>query len=167
DNFASIERAVEEGRTVYDNLKKAISFILPTSAAEAFIVVLAILFGSQLPITPLQILWVNMVTAATLGMALAWEATEGDVMRRPPRPPDEPLLTPFMIWRVVFVGTLLLLGAGLLFLEQKANAGTSLAFARTAAVNAMVVGEIFYLLNARFHVAPALTREGLFGSRAV
>jgi magnesium-transporting ATPase (P-type) len=88
-------------------------------------------------------------------------------MRRPPRPPDEPLLTPFMIWRVVFVGTLLLLGAGLLFLEQKANEGTSLAFARTAAVNAMVVGEIFYLLNARFHVAPALTREGLFGSRPV
>jgi P-type Ca2+ transporter type 2C len=167
DNFASIERAIEEGRTVYDNLQKAIVFILPTSAAEALVIVVAILAGMALPITPVQILWVNMITAATLGMALAWEPTESDVMQRPPRPPGEPLLTPFMIWRVAFVGILLLLGAGLLFLEQKARPGTSLAYARTVAVNALVMGEIFYLVNARFHSRAALTRDGLFGSRPV
>jgi magnesium-transporting ATPase (P-type) len=167
DNFASIERAIEEGRTVYDNLKKAIAFILPTSAAEAFVIVIAILFGMELPITPVQVLWVNMITAATLGMALAWEATEGDVMRRPPRPTDEPLLTPFMVWRIAFVGVLLMLGSGLLFLEQRAHSETSLEYARTVAVNALVMGEILYLLNARFMHAPALNRDGLFGSREV
>ena len=167
DNFASIERAIEEGRTVYDNLKKAILVLLPTSAAEALIIVIAILFGLALPITPVQILWINMVTAATLGMALAWERTEGDVMQHPPRPTDEPLLTGFMIWRVGFVGLLLLLGAGLLFLLEQARDETTLEYARTVAVNALVIGEIFYLFNARFLLKPACTKDGIFGSRAV
>jgi magnesium-transporting ATPase (P-type) len=167
DNFASIERAIEEGRTVYDNLKKAILFLLPTSAAEALIIVIAIMLGLALPITPVQILWINMITAATLGMALAWERAEGDIMRRPPRPTDEPLLTGFMLWRVGFVGLLLLLGAGFLFLQEQARDGTTLEYARTVAVNALVMGEIFYLLNVRFLHSPAYTRDGLLGSRAV
>ncbi|MDZ7781404.1 MAG: HAD-IC family P-type ATPase [Halioglobus sp.] len=85
DNFASIERAIEEGRTVYDNLKKAILFLLPTNLAEALVIVVAILTGMALPITPVQILWVNMVTASPLGIAFAWERPEGDLMRRTPR----------------------------------------------------------------------------------
>jgi magnesium-transporting ATPase (P-type) len=113
-----------------------------------------------------QILWINMITAATLGMALAWERAEGEVMQRPPRPTDEPLITGFMLWRVGFVGLLLLLGVGLLFLQEQAR-GTSLEFARTVSVNALVMGEMFYLLNVRFLHKPAYTRDGLLGSRAV
>ncbi|TVR82255.1 MAG: HAD family hydrolase [Rhodospirillales bacterium] len=166
DNFASIERAIEEGRTVYDNLKKAILFLLPISAAEASIIVVAILAGMALPITPVQILWINMVSAVTLGMAFAWERAEGDIMQRPPRPTDEPLLSGFMLWRIGFVGLLLLVGAGLLFLQEQSRPETSLEFARTVAVNALVAGEIFYLLNARFFHKPSYSREALIGSRA-
>jgi magnesium-transporting ATPase (P-type) len=97
DNFASIEHAIEEGRTVYDNLKKAIQFLLPINAAEASVIVIAILAGMALPITPVQILWVNMVSAVTLGIAFAWQRPEGNLMQRPPRRTDEPLLTGFMV----------------------------------------------------------------------
>jgi magnesium-transporting ATPase (P-type) len=100
DNFASIVDAIEEGRTVYDNLKKSILFILPASGGEALTIVAAIMLGSVLPITPVQILWVNMVTAITLSVALAFEPAEPDIMRRPPRRPDEPILSRFLIWRV-------------------------------------------------------------------
>lgn len=167
DNFASIERAVEEGRRVYDNLRKTITFLLPINAAEASVIVIAILAGMALPITPVQILWVNMVSAVTLGIAFAWEHAEGDLMRRKPRSTDEPLLTGFMIWRIGFVGLLLLLGAGSLFLREQMHDATSLAFARTLAVNALVIGEIAYLLNARFFRAPSYTLQGLFGNRVV
>jgi hypothetical protein len=94
DNFVSIEQAIEEGRTVYDNLKKAIAFLLPINAAEASVIVIAILVGMVLPITPVQILWVNMVSSVALAMALAFEATEAEVMARPPRRPREPLRRP-------------------------------------------------------------------------
>jgi magnesium-transporting ATPase (P-type) len=167
DNFASIQRAVEEGRTVYDNLRKAILFILPTNAAQALIIVTAILAGLTLPVTPVQILWVNMITAVTLGIAFAWEKAEGAVMARPPHPTDEPLLTPFVIWRTALVGVLLLLGAGLLFFWYERDPAASLEQARTVAVNALVMGQIFYLLNARFFQASALTRDGLLGNRVV
>jgi magnesium-transporting ATPase (P-type) len=164
DNFASIERAVEEGRTVYDNLRKAILFILPTNAAQALVIVTSILLGWMLPITPVQILWVNMITAITLGLAFAWEKAEGDVMLRPPRDGEEPLLTPFVIWRVAFVGVLLLVGAGGLFMVEQAREATSLEYARTMAVNALVMGQIFYLVSARFFFKPSWTLDGLFGN---
>jgi magnesium-transporting ATPase (P-type) len=167
DNFASIERAIEEGRNVYDNLKKAILFILPTNVAQALVIVIAIVAGMTLPITPVQILWVNMITAVTLGIAFAWERPEGDLMRRPPRSADEPLLTGFMIWRSGFVGMLLLAGAGLLFVQEQARETSTLEFARTLAVNALVMGQIGYLLNARFFHAPSWTLTGLAGSKAV
>jgi len=167
DNFASIEKAVEEGRTVYDNLRKAILFILPTNAAQALIVVAAILLNMTLPVTPVQILWVNMITAVTLGIAFAWEKAEGDLMKRPPHPTDEPLLTGFVIWRVCFVGILLLLGAGFLFLQEQANDATTVAYGRTMAVNALVMGQIFYLLNTRFFYASAISVQGLIGNRVV
>jgi magnesium-transporting ATPase (P-type) len=165
DNFASIEHAVEEGRIVYDNLKKAILFVLPTNVAQAFIIVIAIAAGMTLPITPVQILWVNMITAVTLGIAFAWEQAEGDLMRRPPRRPDEPLLTRFVVWRSGFVGLLILLGAGSLFLYAEAGNTDTLEFARTMAVNALVMGQIGYVLTVRFFSAPSFTPEALTGSR--
>jgi magnesium-transporting ATPase (P-type) len=129
------------------------------------VIVAAILLGAVLPVTPVQILWVNMITAVTLGIALAWERAEGDIMQRPPRDPKEPLLTGFMLWRIGFVGLILLLGVGLLFMQEMGRGETSLAYARTLAVNALVMGQIAYVLNARFFFAPSWTLDGLFGSR--
>ncbi len=167
DNFASIAHAVEEGRTVYDNLRKAILFILPTNGAQALVIIAAILLGmAHLPITPVQILWVNMVTAVTLALALAFEPTEARVMRRPPRDPHEPLLTGFMLWRIGFVSVLLVIAPLGLFLWETGR-GATLEEARTVAVNALVVGEIFYLFNSRYLHQSSLSREGLLGSRPV
>ncbi|MEW6025573.1 MAG: HAD-IC family P-type ATPase, partial [Pseudomonadota bacterium] len=166
DNFASIAHAVEEGRTVYGNLKKALIFILPTNAAQAGMVVIAILLGFTLPVTPVQILWVNMVTAVTLALALAFERPEPDVMRQPPRDPREPLLTPFMLWRIVFVTVFLVAGALGLFLWELER-GMPLEVARTAAINALVMGEIFYLFNCRRLTAPVVGWSGFVGNPAV
>jgi magnesium-transporting ATPase (P-type) len=166
DNFASIAHAVEEGRAVYGNLKKAIVFILPTNAAEAGMVVIAILLGLTLPITPAQILWVNMVTAVTLALALAFERPEPEAMRQPPRNPNEPLLTRFMLWRIGFVSAILVAGSLGLFLWELER-GVPLEVARAAAINALVMGEIFYLFNCRRLTASVVGWSGLFDNRAV
>ncbi|MGM0424991.1 MAG: cation-transporting P-type ATPase [Thermodesulfobacteriota bacterium] len=175
DNFASIANAVEEGRTVYDNLKKAILFILPTNGGQALVIIASILLGLgildaeghfALPITPPQILWINMVTAVTLALALAFEPPEANVMRRPPRSPDEPIISGFLIWRVAFVSMLLVLGAlghYIWLLEQ--GAGQDLA--GTAAINTLVVGQIFYLFNSRRIYASVWSPKDILGSRAV
>ncbi len=163
DNFSTIAHAVEEGRTVYDNLKKAIVFIIPTNGGEAGMVLVAILFGMTLPITPVQILWVNMVTAVTLALALSFEKAEPDVMRRPPRSVGEPLLSGFMIWRIVFVSVLLTAGPIFLFTWESAR-GVSVEMARTAAINALVAGEIAYLFNCRYLLAPVRTWKDFTGN---
>lgn len=166
DNFATIAEAVRAGRTVYDNLKKAILFILPTNGGEALVLIAAILLGSTLPITPVQILWVNMVTAVTLALALAFEPAEPDVMRRPPRAAGEPILSGFLIWRVFFVSTLFLgtiFGKFVLAQVQ----GASVEEARTIVVNTLVVLEIFYLFSVRYLKASSITWRGVLGTRAV
>ncbi|BCO31552.1 cation-transporting P-type ATPase [Thiohalobacter sp. COW1] len=166
DNFASIAHAVEEGRTVYDNLRKAILYILPTSGGEALTIMAAVLLGMTLPLMPAQVLWVNMVTAVTLGLALAFEPTEPGVMRRPPRPPGTPVLSGFLVWRVVFVSALLLAGTfgHFLWLEWQ---GAAVEVARTVAINTLVMGELVYLFNSRYILEPVFNRTGLLGSRAV
>lgn len=166
DNFASIVDAVVEGRTVYDNLKKAILFILPTSAGEALIILAAILLGIALPITPVQILWVNMITAVTLGLALAFEPGEAGVMLRKPRPSDEPLLSRALAWRVIFVALIMMTGCFGLFLWEMAQ-GSSVDYARTVAVNTLVMFEIFYLFNSRYLTQSVLNWQGLTGNRYV
>ncbi len=167
DNFASITHAVEEGRTVYDNLKKAIIFILPTNGGEAMIIFAAILFGfHELPLTPVQILWVNMITAVTLALALAFEPPENNVMQRPPRSAFQPLLTGYLVWRVIFVSLIILAGTMGLFLWE-VEQGASIEYARTVAVNTLVMFEIFYLFNSRYITASVLSRAGFFGNRYV
>ncbi|WP_372396474.1 HAD-IC family P-type ATPase [Azospirillum sp. HJ39] len=148
DNFASIVHAVEEGRTVYDNLRKTILFMLPTNGAQAAVILAAVLSGTILPITPVQILWVNMVTAVTLGLALAFEAPEPGVMARPPRPRHEPILTGRMLRRML-LALVLLVACSFGFFYFHRLQGDGIETARTMAVNALVVGEIFFLLNAR------------------
>ncbi|MDO8704661.1 MAG: cation-transporting P-type ATPase [Sulfuricaulis sp.] len=166
DNFATIVHAVKEGRTVYDNIKKAIVFIMPTNGGEAGMVLVAILLGMALPITPVQILWVNMVTAVTLALALSFEKSEPGVMRRPPRDPREPILSGFMLWRIVFVSLLLTGGPLALFLWESAR-GTSIEESRTVAVNALVVGEMAYLFNCRYLLAPIRTWQDFTGNAYV
>jgi magnesium-transporting ATPase (P-type) len=166
DNFASIVHAVEEGRTVYDNIKKSILFILPTNGGEALALIGAILLGRVLPITPVQILWVNMITAVTLALSLAFEPPESDVMRRTPRDPRAPILSGFMVWRTTFVSLILVAGVFGLFLWQREH-GASIEYARTVAVNTLVLFEAFYLLNTRYINASVLSRDGLLGNRYV
>ncbi|WP_374261021.1 HAD-IC family P-type ATPase [Zoogloea sp.] len=148
DNFATIEAAIEEGRGVYDNLVKFIIWTLPTNFGEGLVILVAVLAGVTLPITPLQILWINMTTAVLLGLALAFEPIQGDVMARPPRAPGAPILDRVLVRRIVLVGGLLLVAAFGLFLRWRAL-GASLEEARTVAVNVFVAGEIAYLFNCR------------------
>ncbi|WP_374344214.1 cation-transporting P-type ATPase [Azonexus sp.] len=164
DNFASIAAAVEEGRTVYDNLRKAVVYVLPTSIGQAAMVLIAVLLGVTLPITPVQILWVNMVTAVTLSLAIAFERPEPGLMSRPPRDPGEPLVNGFMLWRIAFVTVLLVATSFGIFLWESER-GAELAVARTAAVNMLVVGQIFYLFNCRRLTASVLSGEGMLGNR--
>jgi len=167
DNFASIMHAVEEGRTVYDNLKKSIAFILPTNGGEALIILGAILLGfKHLPLTPVQILWVNMITAVTLALSLAFEPPEKNVMNRSPRNTDEPLLGSYLIWRVIFVSFILMGGTIGLFLWEMAE-HASIEHARTVAVNTLVMFEIFYLFNSRYLKDSVFNWEGFTGNKYV
>jgi magnesium-transporting ATPase (P-type) len=166
DNFSSIERAVEEGRTVYDNLKKSIMFLLPMNGGESGALIAAIMLGTVLPITPIQILWVNMVSSVALALALAFEPTEEGVMRRPPRPVDEPILSGFLVWRVLLVAALFVAGIFGMF-ELALQRGASLEEARTIAVNTLVAMEVFYLFSVRYLVNPAFTLTGVRGTPAV
>lgn len=166
DNFATIVRAIREGRKVYDNIRKTITFLLPTNGGQGLAIMFAVLAGTTLPVTPLQALWVNMVVAVTLGLALAFEGAEKDIMLRPPRDPDASLLDLFLLWRVIFVSLLLLLGVFGMFgwiLHQ----GGSEPLARTGAVNMLVMSSAAYLINSRYLLRSTLSREGIFGSRSV
>ena len=166
DNFASIANAVEEGRTIYDNLRKTLLFILPTNGGEAGTIMMAIGLGIVLPILPVQILWVNMITAVTLALTLAFEPAETNVMRRPPQAPRAPIFSGYFLWRTVMVSLVLVAGTIGIF-QWELGQGASLEVARTAAVNTLVVFEAFYLLNTRFLIEPAILPRVLFGNRWV
>jgi calcium-translocating P-type ATPase len=166
DNFASIVAAVREGRTVYDNLRKVIAWTLPTNGGELLTIVIAIGLGMTLPMTAVQILWINLVSAVLLGLTLAFEPAEDGVMSRPPRPPRESLISRFLWWRVVLVSVLFAIAALGLF-EWVLERGRPLEAARTVVVNAMVVLSIFYLFSIRYLGMTSLTLRGLLGTRAV
>lgn len=166
DNFASIVSAVREGRTVHDNIKKVITWELPTNGGETLAVVLAILAGFSLPMSATQILWVNLVLTATLGMVLAFEPPEPGVMQRPPRPARAPLLSHFLVWRIVFVS--ILLGAAMLGVFFYAlQSGRDLETARTMVVNVVAVSEIFYLFSVRHMHMTSFSWRGVLGTRPV
>jgi len=166
DNFASIVAAVREGRTVYDNIKKVISWTLPTNAGEALTIILAMMLGMSLPITPIQILWVNMITAVTLGIALAFEPTEEKTMDRPPRRSNEPLLNASLVWHIVLVATLFLAGVFGIY-DYAIEQGYSENLARTISMNTLVVLEIFHLFYIRNMYGTSLTWQAICGTKAV
>jgi magnesium-transporting ATPase (P-type) len=164
DNFASITAAVKEGRTVYNNIEKAILFMLPTNVAQALVIMVAIFFGFAMPITAPQVLWVNMVTSVALGLVISVEPHELDVMKRSPRSVDRPILTGFGIWRVVFVGLALLAVTLWAFFWMKSQ-GASDELARTVAVNMITIGQVFYLLNSRYLLDSSLSLKGHLGNK--
>lgn len=166
DNFASIVAAVREGRTVYDNIKKVISWTLPTNGGEAAAIIVALLFGMTLPITPIQILWVNLITAVTLGLALAFEPTEENTMRRPPRPRHAPLLDIGLLWQIIFTSALFLCGIFGIY-AYGIDKGYSVELARTFALNTLVVMEIFYLFFIRNIYGTSLTWKAVRGTKVV
>jgi magnesium-transporting ATPase (P-type) len=164
DNFASITAAVKEGRTVYNNIEKAILFMLPTNVAQALVIMVAIFLGFTMPITAPQVLWINMVTSVALGLVISFEPHELDVMQRPPRAVDRPILTGFGIWRVIFVGLALLAVTLWAFFWMKSH-GASDQLARTVAVNMITIGQVFYLLNSRYLLDSSLSFKAHLGNK--
>lgn len=166
DNFASIAAAVREGRTVYDNLKKVISWTLPTNAGEAMVVTLALLVGLALPVTAVQILWINLITSVTLGLALAFEPTEAGTMARPPRLRNAPLLSGELVWHVVLVALLFCVATFGIF-SYAMDRGYPLPLAQTMAMNMVVVLEIFHLFFIRNIHGTSLTWKAVRGTPVV
>lgn len=148
DNFATLEKAVEEGRCVFNNLIKFILWTLPTSFAEAFIVMIAIFLGNTVPVSPVQILWINMVTTILLGMMFSFEPVDKDTMKLPPRQPDTPIMTRPLLIRILTVMTAM---TGLSFwaFYQTVNAGGTVELGRTIVVNTIVMSGILFMLSCR------------------
>jgi magnesium-transporting ATPase (P-type) len=166
DNFASIVAAVREGRTVYDNIRKVISWTLPTNAGEGLTITAALLFGLTLPITPVQLLWVNLITGITLGISFAFEKTENDTMLRPPRAHNEPLLSGTLWWHIVLTAFLFLFGVYGIYAYAIAQ-GYPVELARTLALNTLVAMEIFHLFFIRNFYRTSLTWKTIRGTRVV
>jgi cation-transporting P-type ATPase F len=146
DNFASIEAAVEEGRTVYQNLLRAIGFALPVNGGEGLTILVGVLLGTALPILPLQILWINMVSATALSIPLAFEPKSAGVMKLPPRNPNQPLLTAGLMRRIIIISLFNVIVVFGSFEWAQLNTG-NIALARTMAVNTLISAEAFYLLS--------------------
>jgi len=163
DNFASIEAAVEEGRGVFDNLTKFIAWSLPTNMGEGLIILAAVFAGTALPILPVQILWINMTTAVLLGLMLAFEPKEPGIMARPPRDPDQPIITWDVAVRMFLIAGVMLAGGFGVF-KWELSRGADEATARTVAVNVFVLVELFYLFNCR-SLARSVFEIGLFSNR--
>ena len=193
DNFASIAAVVEEGRHVYDNLIKSLAFILQTSLGLALILMWAVAFFPfvdvtyvdvtyvisgvtqtvrelLLPMDPPQLLWINLVAAVALGLPLAFEAKEPDIVSRPPHDPGAPVLSGFIVMRTFAVAILMTAGAIGLFLYEFRDAGAggpeAIAKAQTMAVTTVVMFQIFYLLNCR-SLRDSVWKIGLFSNKTV
>lgn len=166
DNFASIVAAVREGRTVYDNIKKVISWTLPTNAGASVVIIFALLLGLTLPVTPIQILWINLITAVTLGLALAFEPTEANTMRRPPRLPGAPLLTGGLVWHIALVSMLFLGGVYSMYYYAMVQ-GYPIALTRTLAVNTIVTMQVFQLFFIRNIHGASLSWRTVRGTKII
>ncbi len=181
DNFSSISAAVEEGRRVYDNLLKSLAFLLPTNLGLAFILIYGIMFFPFNPITkelllpmlPTQLLWINLVAAIALALPLAYEVKELNVMKRPPRKPEEPLFSRFITFRVLFVSIIMTAGTIILFnleynkaLAEGISSPEAAAKAQTIAVTFVIIFQIFYMLNCR-SLTDSPFKIGFFSNRTI
>ncbi|MDH2415960.1 HAD-IC family P-type ATPase [Nocardioides sp. CER19] len=166
DNFATIERAVEEGRRIYDNVRRSLLFLLPTNGAQSLVILVAVLFGLTLPLAPVQVLWINMVTSVTLALALSNERAERGIMTRPPRRSGEAIVPPSAVRRIALVG-LLIGGATMGVFYYDHHRGIALDEAQTTAVTMLALGQLAYLFNCRFLDRSSLTPDVLRGNRLV
>jgi magnesium-transporting ATPase (P-type) len=166
DNFATIRSAILEGRRIYDNLSKSVVFLLPTNGAQSLVILVAVVFGLALPLTPVQVLWVNMVTAVTLSLALAYEPAEKGIMERPPRAPGGSLIGRRALGFVLVV-SLLIGGATLGVFYAGAAAGVDLDYARTQAVAMLALGQLAYLFNCRFLSRSSVSADVFRGNRVI
>ncbi len=167
DNFATIERAVEEGRRIYDNIRKSVAFLLPTNGAQSLVILVAVLLGLALPLTPVQILWVNLITAVTLSLALAGEPAEPDIMSRPPRAPDAHVVSPRSLALILVASVVIGASTLAVFVLEKEQFGVTDERAQTSAVAMLALGQLAYLLNCRFLGTTSLTWRVLVGNRLV
>ncbi|MFT5659900.1 MAG: cation-transporting ATPase F [Sulfurimonas sp.] len=163
DNFSSIAHAVREGRNVFDNLIKFITWTLPTNLGEGLMILFAISLGLTLPILPVQILWINMSTAIFLGLMLVFEPKEADIMSHPPRSPQAPILGKSMIVQMLVVGFYMLIASYMMFNNAIAN-GHSVEYARTIAVNIFVFIELFYLFSCK-ELQKSVFKTNIFNNR--
>jgi magnesium-transporting ATPase (P-type) len=164
DNFATIARAVKQGRVVYDNIKKSLIFLIPTNGGEAGLIFVALLLGLTMPVTVSQILWVNMVTTITLGFALAFEKAEVNLMNQSPRRVGERLITKPFLYRVIFVSFLMIVITIIAF-QWELSRGSSIEIARTTAVNVLVFAEITYLFNVRHFTKSSLNLKTFYENK--
>lgn len=166
DNFATIEKAVKEGRRTYDNIRKSVLFLLPTNGAQSLVILVAIMFGLTLPLTPVQVLWINMISAVTLSLALAYESAEPNIMSRKPRPLNAKLVDFGAIKHILFISTLIGAATLIIFVFEM-NGGASLAQAQSAAVTMLALAQLAYLLSCRFLDQSSLTPKVLQGNNIV
>ncbi|MGL4695558.1 HAD-IC family P-type ATPase [Enterococcus larvae] len=161
DNFATITRAVKEGRRIFDNLKKTINFFLPTALAQGLIVIFALMTNLPLPLTPVQILWVNMVTTITLSYALGFEPANESIMKRSPRDPKEPMLSGYSIFRIVYVSLLITVPAYLIAMQAESQ-----LVQQTMLLQSIVLAQAFYMLNCRELLDPSINKA-MFKNKAI
>ncbi|MBO0452834.1 HAD-IC family P-type ATPase [Candidatus Enterococcus murrayae] len=154
DNFYTIVKAVKEGRRIFDNLQKTINFFLPTALAQGLIVILALLMNRPLPLTPIQILWVNMVTTITLSYALGFEKASGDTMTRPPRDTKMGILSGYSFFRILYVSLLIMIPAYFLSMQFEGA-----ALQQTILLQSIVLGQAVYMINCREMLDPAINRR--------
>lgn len=160
DNFETIAKAVKEGRRIFDNLKKTILFYLPTCLAQGLLLLFSLVGNFPLPLTTVQILWLNLVASITLSYALGFEKADQDVMNRPPRPINEKILSKYALLRILYVGIIMtILGfVAMDFVPAETK--------QTVLINAMVFGQAFYMVNCRRVTEFSLTKD-LFENRAL
>ena len=166
DNFATLRDAVSEGRSVYENLRKALVFLLPTNGAQALVLLCAIVLGMALPITPVQVLWVNMVSAITLSLPLAFEQPDRNLMLRPPRRVSDPML-PWSLWLLILGSAVLMCGLTLAIYQWTLHLGADVAVARTLAINTLIAAEMLFLINCRSLSSHSFSIQAWFGNRQV
>jgi len=168
DNFATIERAVAEGRRIYDNIRKSVLFLLPTNGAQSIVILTAILLGwSTVPLQPVQVLWINMITAVTLSLPLAAEPREPGIMNRPPRDPKHPLIDGRLLRRILIV-SLLIGGAAMgAFRFAYATLDLSIAESQATTVTMLALGQLAYLFNCRFLTTSSITPDVFRGNRTI
>lgn len=166
DNFATIEKAVEEGRRIFDNIRKSLVFLLPTNGAQSLVILVAVLFGMTLPLSPVQILWINLITAVTLSLPLAAEPAEPGIMLRKPRASDEPLLPTRYVVLIALV-SLLIGGLTLGVFMYESSQGLTHAEAQTTAVTMLAFAQLAFLFSSRFLNSSALTLKVFAGNRLI